>query len=58
MKFAIVSRNPETLRKHKATIKKYLNYISTNPDVVIAVGGDGAYLASERFFPNQSLAAD
>lgn len=51
MKVAVVSRNPHRLEMHKNTLRPYLQHISPHPDVIIAVGGDGTFLAAERFYP-------
>ena len=51
MKIAVVSRNPHKLEKHRETLRKYLQYFSDEPDVVVAVGGDGTFLAAERVYP-------
>ena len=51
MKLAIVSRDKERLIRNLETIKKYKRYLSNSPDIVITVGGDGSFLAAERYFP-------
>lgn len=51
MKIAVVGRNKEKLQKHIYTIRKYRAYLSKKPDVVVAIGGDGTFLAAERQFP-------
>lgn len=51
MKIAVVSRNAEKLQKHLKTIRAYRSFLSANPDVIVALGGDGTYLAAERFYP-------
>ena len=51
MNIAITSRNPHRLEMHKSTIRPYLSHISDKPDAVLTVGGDGSFLAAERFFP-------
>jgi NAD kinase len=51
MKLAFVSRNPRKLEKHLPSLKPYLSFIHNNPEVVIAIGGDGTFLAAERYYP-------
>ena len=51
MRLAIVSRDPARLRKHLGTIRRYRASLSKRPEIVIALGGDGTFLAAERIFP-------
>ena len=51
MKIAIVGNNPDKLKKHLTTIERYRSSISDKPNIVVAVGGDGTYLAAERVYP-------
>jgi len=51
MHLAIVSKNPQKLEKHRVLLKKYLNHMDSRPDIILAVGGDGTYLAAERIYP-------
>ncbi len=51
MKLAIVSRDKKRLLNNIEIIKKYRGYLSYKPDIVITLGGDGSFLAAERFFP-------
>jgi len=50
MHIAIVSRNKSKLEKHRSTLKKYLHFMSSSPDFIIAIGGDGTFLAAERMY--------
>ena len=50
MKIAVVSRSEHRLKKHLETVRKYKRFISDKPDVVIALGGDGTFLAAERYY--------
>ncbi|MBI4153249.1 hypothetical protein HY497_01885 [Candidatus Woesearchaeota archaeon] len=51
MKIMIVSRSKQRLSKHIETVRKYKRFISDKPEVIIALGGDGTFLAAERFYP-------
>ena len=51
MKIAVVSRSKNRLENNLQTIRKYKRFISDKPDVVVAVGGDGTFLAAERYYP-------
>ena len=51
MKIAVVSRSKHRLERHLSTIREYKRFIGEHPDVVIAVGGDGTFLAAERYYP-------
>jgi hypothetical protein len=51
MKLAVVSRDPNRLKKHLSTVRKYRANLSRDPEVVVAIGGDGTFLAAERLFP-------
>jgi len=51
-KVSIIGKNPEKIENLKEILlKKNLVYSEENPDVVIACGGDGTFLISERRFP-------
>jgi NAD kinase len=51
MKLAIVSRSPEKLKKHLKSIQRYKQHISKNPDIIVAIGGDGTFLSAEQQWP-------
>lgn len=51
MKIGIVSKNKRHIRKIKEILdRNNVQYSSKKPDIVISLGGDGTYLASERMF--------
>jgi len=51
MKIAVVSKDPKKLKSQLKTLRKYLSFMSNRPNIVVALGGDGTFLAAERFFP-------
>ena len=51
MNIAVVSRDPKRLKENVRTILRYKKNLGKHPEIVVALGGDGTFLAAERFYP-------
>ena len=51
MKAKIISKSPEARKKFQKALRLHGIRESTNPDVIITLGGDGTFLYAERRFP-------
>ena len=52
MRFFIIGKNKSVIVQYRKQIKQSgLAYTDRNPDIVIALGGDGTLLYAERLFP-------
>lgn len=52
MKLAVVSLDPKRLESNLETVRRYIHVLSDKPDMVVALGGDGTFLAAERAYPS------
>ena len=51
-KIHIVGKDPEKAEKMRAQLAEHgLEYVESDPDLVISYGGDGIFLIAERIFP-------
>src|SRR3989338_2701334 len=51
MKLAVVSLDPKRLESNLETVRRYIHVLSETPEMVVALGGDGTFLAAEREYP-------
>ena len=51
-KIHVVGKDPEKVEKMRTQLaERELEYVESDPDLVISYGGDGIFLIAERIFP-------